>query len=90
MFGFFVELVLEFEAGVIGFDGAKAFDNSSNPPVEIPLAKFRTGDGAVAGIMVGEAGVPPDACVDLFGELDATLVGAGFLFGSIEMDKIGV
>ncbi len=90
MLGILVELVLEFEAGVVGFNGAKPFDNGVNPAVEIPLAEFGARDGAVPGIVIGETRVPPNACVDLFGEFDAALVSAGFLLGAIEMDEAGV
>ena len=88
VFGLFVEFVLKFEAGVVGFDGAECFDDGANPAVEIPLAEFFHGDGAIAGIVIREAGVPPDASVNVLRKLDAGLVGAGFLFGAIEMNEI--
>ncbi len=89
VFGFFVEFVLEFEAGVVGFDGTKGFDDGTYPRIDVPLAEFFCGDGAVTGIVIWKTGVPPNTGVDIFGKFDATLIGAGFLFGAIEVHEIG-
>src|SRR5215475_4134596 len=90
MFRFLVKLVLKFEAGVVSFDRAKSFDEGTYPGINVPLAEFFRGNGAVAGIVIRKTRVPPDASVDVFGKLDAALVGAGFLFGAVQVDKIGM
>ena len=88
MLGFFVEFVLKLEAGVVGLDSAERFDDGCDPAIEIPLAEFFHGDGAVTRIVIREAGIPPDARVNILRKFDASLIGAGFLFGAIEMNKI--
>src|SRR5579864_8285172 len=39
--------------------------------------------------MVGEACVPPDSGVDIFGKLLASLIGAGFAGGAVLVNEIG-
>src|SRR5258708_38521572 len=38
--------------------------------------------------MIGKAGVPPDAGVNVFGKFLAVLVGAGFAGGAVDVDSI--
>ena len=60
MFALLVKFILELETLVVGFYGANGFDGGGNPIVHVPLAEFFGGDGAVTGIVIREAGVPPD------------------------------
>lgn len=89
MLRFFVEFGLEFQGGGVGFDGADGFDDLVDPGVHQDFAEFPGGEGAVAGIVVGESGVPPDSGVDVGGEVEAILIGAGLGGSAVEMDKIG-
>src|SRR5262249_9852240 len=77
MLALFVEFVLQLQAVFIGFDGFQCFDNGADPAFQIPFAEFLARDGAVAGIVIGKARVPPDAGVNVFGKLHASLVRAG-------------
>src|SRR5690242_20917056 len=90
MLALFVEFVLQFQAGVIGFNGANAFGDVVDEAVHVPLAEFLGGDGTITGIVIGETRVPPDAGVKAFGKFLAVKVGAGFVFGAVEMDEVGV
>src|SRR5208337_241847 len=40
--------------------------------------------------MVGKTGVPPDSGVDVFRQLDALLVGAGFVASAVHVHEIGM
>ena len=67
MFAFFVEFVLELETLIIRLCGPNGLDGGGDPIVHVPLAELPGGDRAVTGVVVGKAGVPPDAGVDVFG-----------------------
>ena len=90
MFALFVKFVLELEALVVGLCGANGFDDGGDPIVHVPLAELASSDGAVTGIVIGKAAVPPDAGVDVFGQAEVLLVAAGFAGGAIEVDEVGV
>ncbi len=89
MFALFVEFVLELEALVVGLCGANGFDGGGDPVVHVPLAEFPGGDGAVTGVVVRKACVPPDAGVHAFWQVHSFLVAAGFAGGAIEVDEVG-
>jgi hypothetical protein len=85
----FVELILQLEARVVGFHGADCLHQSIDPPIHLKLSQLLGCGGAVAGIVVGKARVPPDAGVDIFGKILTMLVGAGFARGAIDVDVSG-
>lgn len=89
VFAFFVELVLEFEALVVGFGGLGGFDDGIDVALHVPFAKLPGGDRTVAGIVIGKAGIPPNAGVEVFRKMEAILIGAGFAGGAAEVDEIG-
>src|SRR5260370_27670431 len=78
MLALFIEFVLKLEALVVGLCSANGFDDGGNPIVHVPFAEFARGDRTVSGVVVGKAGVPPDAGVYIFGQGRAFLVAAGF------------
>ena len=43
-----VKLILNFQAGVVGFYRAQAFHDGVNPALHVPLAEFFAGHGAIA------------------------------------------
>ena len=86
MFALFVKFILEFETLIVGFYCADSFDGGGDPIVHVPLTKFFSGDGAITGIMIREAGVPPDGGVNVFGQFHAMLIAAGFAGGAVEVD----
>src|ERR1700674_596956 len=88
MFALFVKLVLEFEARVVTLRGANGFYDGSDPSFHVPLAKFFGRDGAVAGVMIRESRVPPDSSVEIFGQLHALLILAGFACSAVEVNEI--
>src|SRR5258708_7135410 len=88
VFALFVEFVLEFEALVVGFRGANDFDDGSDPIVHVPLAELARGDRTVTGVMIRKAGVPPDAGVNVFGQVQAFLVNAGFCGRAFEVNQV--
>ena len=79
MFALLVELILQFQAGVVGFHCFDRLYDRIHPPLHLIFAQLFRGRGAFAGIMEGEARVPPDTGIDAFGETLAVLVGAGFV-----------
>src|SRR6187402_270501 len=83
-----VELVLELEADIVGLDGDKSLGDGVDPPLHLVLTKLVGCDCAIARVVVGEAGVPPDAGVDPFGEVEVMLVGAGLLRSALGMDEV--
>src|SRR6266568_1143260 len=88
VFALFVEFVLEFEALVVGFRGAHGFDDGSDPIVHVPLTELARGDRTVTGVMIRKAGVPPDAGVNVFGQMQAFLVDAGFSGGPFNVHEV--
>src|SRR4029077_1045704 len=89
MLALFIEFVLELEALVVGLYSANGFDDGGNPIVHVPFAEIARGDRTVSGVVVGKAGVPPDAGVYIFGQVQAFLVGAGFGGGAFDVDQVG-
>src|SRR5260370_14958408 len=89
MLAIFIEFVLELEALVVGLCGANGFDDGGNPIVHVPFAEFARGERTVYGVVVGKAGVPPDAGVYIFGQGQAFLVGAGFGGGAFDVNEVG-
>src|ERR1700726_2431978 len=71
---FFVKFVLDFQAGVIRFHRANAFDDRIDPAFHVPLAEFFGGYGAIAGIMIWKSRVPPDSGIQILGQSKAFLV----------------
>jgi hypothetical protein len=59
------KLVLKFQALVIGFDGPDRADYRVDPALNVGFALLLCGGAAVAGVMIGEACVPPDRRVAL-------------------------
>src|SRR5580692_280267 len=90
MFALFVEFVLELQALVVGLGCANGFDDGGDPIVHVPFTELASSDRAISGVVIGKAAVPPDAGVNVFGQADAFLVGAGFAGGSVEVHQIGV
>src|SRR5258708_14166468 len=88
MFALFVEFVLEFEALVVGLCGANGFDGGSDPIVHVPLAEITRGDRTITGVMIRKAGVPPDAGVNVFGQVQSFLVNAGFCGGAFAVNQV--
>src|SRR5882672_6833071 len=89
VFALFVKFVLQLQACVINLDCPKSFDHGLNPAFEVPLTEFFGGDGAIAGIVIGEARIPPDAGINLLRKFYASLVRARFLFGAVNVNKVG-
>ena len=57
------KLVLKLEAFGVGFDGFEGGGDLAGPLFLIEFAEFFGGGFALAGVVIGEAGVPPDACL---------------------------
>jgi hypothetical protein len=84
----FVKLILQFEALRVCFHGAEGLYNGLHPILHIPLSQFLGCSQAFAGIVIRKAGVPPDACVGLFGQTQAVQICAGFGVGAVEMNQV--
>src|SRR5581483_4967695 len=67
----FVELVLQLDAFVVRFCGADGFNNSAGIALHVPLAELFRGNRAVARIVIGKPGVPPDAGIDVVRKAEA-------------------
>src|SRR5215469_7738678 len=65
MFGFFVKLILQSEALLIGFDGLNGFHDGLNPVVHFELTEFARGDRTISGVVIRETRVPPDSSVKI-------------------------
>src|ERR1700678_281039 len=80
----FVELVLQLEAHIVGLHRADCLGDRIDPPIHLKFAQLLRGYGTVAGVMVGEARVPPDAGVNIFRQILTMLVSAGFAARAIK------
>src|SRR5713226_3939300 len=84
-----VELILQSQALLISLDGAYRLHDAVDPCLRFELAKLARGRGAFARIVIGEARVPPDAGVQAFRQLQARLIGTGFLRRAIQVHEVG-
>ena len=90
MLGVIEELSLELEAFGVGFDGFEGFGDLAGPGVLVEFAELFGGGFTLAGVVVGELCVPPDAGVDgAWQGGEAVLVRAGLLGRAVLMDEVG-
>src|SRR5438105_4935159 len=61
--------------------------NRGKPALYVPLPRFLPGHRAIAGIMIREEGVPPDAGVEKCRKILALLVRAGFVLGPVNPSR---
>ena len=90
MFALFVELILDFQAGVIRLRRTNGFDDRGNPALHVPFTQFFRGHRTIAGIVIREARVPPNAGVEKVGQVLAFLIRAGLTLGPIGVRQFRV
>src|SRR5215469_2437391 len=89
MLGFFVKLILQSEARLVGFDRLNGGHDGLNPVIHFELAEFAGGDRAISGVVIGETRVPPDSGVKILRQMKPGLVRSGLIFGAIHVNQIG-
>src|SRR5579885_200956 len=88
MAALFIELVLQFQTFVVRFHRADCPYDGVYPALQVGFALLLGSGGSVAGIVIGESRVPPDASVDIVREFHTLLVGAGFVPGPIYVNQV--
>src|SRR2546426_6526778 len=84
-----VELVLQSQAFLVGFDGADRLYDAVDPRLRLEIAELTRRGGTFPGIVIRETRVPPDAGVETFRQLQARLIGTRFLRRAIQMHEVG-
>src|SRR5207245_6923494 len=84
-----VELILHVLALLVRFDRADRLHDPIDPRLRLELAELARRRGAFAGIVIREAGVPPDAGVEAFRKLQARLIATRFLRRAIQVNEVG-
>src|SRR6267378_3377975 len=84
-----VELILQSHALLISLDGVNRLHDPVDPCLCFELAELARRRSAFTRIVVGETRVPPDAGVQPFRQLQARLIGAGFLRRAIQVHEVG-
>src|SRR5467141_4555358 len=83
-----VELILQSQAFLVSFDRAYRLHEPVDPCPRLELAELARRRGAFARIVIRETRVPPDAGVQAFRELQARVIGTGFLRRSVQVHKV--
>src|SRR5262249_44282546 len=84
------ELLLQLQARLVPFYGAGPPYDRGDPRLGLRNTQPARRRGAVAGVVVGEARVPPDAGVEALGQRrQPPHVGAGLLRRAIEVHQVG-
>src|SRR6266567_6484239 len=84
-----VELALQSQALLISLDGANRLHDAVDPRLGFELAELARRRGAFARIVIGETRIPPDAGVQALRQLQARLIGTGFLRRAIQVYEVG-
>src|SRR5215469_6692841 len=63
--GFFIEFVLQFEAGLISLHRPDAPNDAVDPGIHAVLAQFFRGHRSVSRIVLREPGVPPNSRIQV-------------------------
>src|SRR5215469_2214193 len=70
----FVEFLLQFWTDVVGFHLLDRFHHGIDPPIHLVFTELLRCGSAFARVVEREAGVPPDAGVDIFGNFLSSLI----------------
>src|SRR5262249_18334705 len=88
MFAALIELVLQTDTLLISLHGANRLNDVVDPRLCLKLAQFPSGRRAVAGVMIREARVPPNANIYAFRKLHTRLIGPRILRSTIQMHQV--
>jgi hypothetical protein len=80
---------LQPQALLVSLDRAYCLHHAFDPCHRLEVAKLSRGDRALAGIVIREARVPPNAGVQAFRQLQSRLIGTRFLRGAIQVHEVG-